>query len=402
MKYRLRVFSRQNKGCAEGAECEKRTLARYLSAGLALCTTLCLLACDNTVPSAAPASTVLTQRVRAADAALAEQNMRYAGEVRARHEIPLSFRLAGKIAERHVDLGSVVKSGQLLARLDAQDSQLTLSAAQAEWQLAQTELARYQTLRTQNFVSQAALDLKQAALTSAQARRQLAQNQAGYSELRAEHSGVIAQVHAEPGQVVSAGQAVFLLARPDQLEVAIALPEQALAAVHLGQRAEIRLWANAQARYEGVLRELSPLADPRTRTYAARVTIEQADARIALGMSAQVLFLPDAQKPSETPGTASLDAPLSVPSSAPIGVPLSALFQKEGQPALWVVNADQTLALRPVSVRSYGNTQAILDAPRHTQAGAKQGVSQGERIVIAGVHQLTQGAKIIPREQASP
>lgn len=290
----------------------------------------------------------------------------YSGEIRARYETQLAFRIGGKIIARLVDAGARVKAGQVLARLDPADSSLQASSAQAQYRLAVEDVQRYRELRSKNFVSQSALDAKEAALKAAAAQAGLSVNQSAYTELRADHAGVIAATLAEVGQVVSAGQAVLRLARNGDREVAIAIPETQYAGLKVGMPADVTLWAEKNGRhYRGRLRELSPAADPASRTYAARVALNGADARAALGMTARVRFT----------GTGKTDQLI---------VPLSAIFQQGDQPALWIVAADNSISLRKVQVAAYRDDGAVI-------AG---GVKAGERIVSAGVHKLNAGEKI--------
>ena len=325
-----------------------------------------MLGCSKPVPPAEPPRPVLTQLMGIAGAA-AESS--YTGEIRSRYETPLAFRISGKIAERRVDVGARVNAGDVLARLDPADTALSQAAAAAQLELAEAELHRYRDLRTKNFVSQSALDVKETAYKSAVSQADLARNQHNYTVLRADKAGVIDQIVAETGQVVAAGQAVMRHSRTDTPEVAVVIPESRIAETRVGQVAEIQLWADGQASYRGQVRELAAVADAATRTYAARVSILNPDARLRLGMTAQVNF---ARVGRETASPASLS------------VPLSAIFQQDGQPAVWIVGEDQSLSLRPVSVQSYGEKLARLAS----------GVAVGERIVVAGVHKLTAGQKI--------
>jgi multidrug efflux system membrane fusion protein len=333
---------------------------------------LVLLACGRTEPAPEPARPVLTQVLEAGVDAGA---VSYSGEVRSRYEIPLGFRIGGKIAARLVDNGALVKAGDVLARLDPVDTALSAAAAQAQLELAEADVRRYRELRGKNFVSQAALDAKETTYKSTKAQADLARNQSAYTELRADKAGVIELVSAEVGQVVAAGQTVMRVARTDSLEVAVSIPEARMPEVRLRKAAEITLWADDKARYPGVVRELSSTADALTRTYPARVSFINADAKILLGMTASVRLLRDGAEQQ---------------ADARVAVPLSAIFQQDGAPALWVVAADQTIALRPVKVASYGDTRAIL----------ADGVKAGERIVIAGVHKLTAGEKIKAVDQS--
>ncbi len=339
---------------------------------LFLCT-LCLLAACDQPPPPEPLRPVLTS-VLGATADSVEAT--YSGEVRSRYETPLGFRISGKIAARLVDAGARVRAGDVLARLDPADTALSAAAASAQLELAEAEVRRYRELRGKNFVSQAALEAKETAFKATRAQADLARNQSAYTVLRAEQAGVVELVAAEIGQVVAAGQTVMRLARTDTLEVAVAIPEARVPELRRLEAAEVRLWADAQARYPAVLRELSPMADPATRTYAARVAIVKPDARVLLGMTATVRFFRDQ-------GGGAADAALSVP--------LTAIFQLAGKPALWIVGADETVTLRPVVVASYGETSAVLAS----------GVRAGERIVIAGVHKLTAGERIRVVDQAA-
>lgn len=291
---------------------------------------------------------------------------RYSGEVRARVETTLGFRVGGKIVARLVDAGTRVKAGQVLARLDPADQQLTAAQAEANRALATAELKRTLELRQKNFISQAALDAKETAAVAADAQARLAQNQAGYTTLTADAAGVIAAVLAEPGQVVTAGQAVFRLARDGGREVAIAIPESRLAGLKVGSSsasvATVELWAGKS--YPGTLRELSPMADPATRTFAARVAIADADEQVALGMTATVRF--------------------AAPEQEKIVVPLAAILQQGEQAAVWVIGADQTVNQRPITVERYGDAGAVV----------KSGLTPGETIVAAGAFKLTAGEKV--------
>ena len=323
-----------------------------------------LAACGKDALPPEPLRPVLTRVL--GDTAGAEA-VSYSGEVRSRYETQLAFRIPGKISARLVDAGAVVKAGDVLARLDPADTALTAASANAQLMLADAEAKRYRELRTKNFVSQAALDTKETALKAAQAQANLAHNQSAYTVLKADQAGVVGVVAGEVGQVVSAGQVVFRVARGDVLEVAIAIPEIRMPEVRALSDAEVTLWTDDKARYKGVMRELSPVADPVTRTFAARISILNPDARVLLGMTANVHFR-----------RAGSDIRLTVP--------LTAIFQKDGKAAIWVVNTDQTVVLRAVEVAAYGETSALLANPA--------GVKAGERIVVAGVHKLSNGEKI--------
>ena len=328
-----------------------------------------LAACSEAPPPAAPAKLVRTLEVGAGDAATDGTQRSYSGEVRARIETTLGFRIGGKIVERRVDTGAAVKAGQVLARLDPADAGLQSAQAEAQLALATADLARYRDLRSKNFISASALDARETAFKAAEAQAALAKNQSSYTTLVADRSGVIGQVLAEPGQVVGAGQAVFRLVPDGEREIAIALPEGEVGAFKPGQAAEVTFWASQGAAIKpvaGRLRELSPVADPVTRTYAARVSLKDADPLLPLGMSATVRF------PTGAPGTKRLM------------VPLTAIFQQGNQAAVWIVGADATVKLQAVSVAEYRDGGAVVAA----------GLAGGEQIVAAGANLLTAGEKV--------
>jgi RND family efflux transporter MFP subunit len=319
-----------------------------------------LTACKEAAPPVKSERPALTRIV---GAQALEAGHLYSGEVRARHELNLSFRTAGKIVERLVDAGAQVKAGQALARLDPADAGLQAGAARAQYQLAEADAKRYRELRSQGFVSQSALDAKETALQSAQAQAGLMKNQSDYTILRAEHDGVVAATLAEVGQVVSAGQPVLRMALAGEREVAIEIPEAEFVRRHVGDAAVVLTGDGTPL--AGRLRELSPVADSASRTYPARVAFTDAPSQIALGMTARVRF----------DGGRAQTALL---------IPLSAIYQQGKQTAVWIVAADHSVSLRRVQVAAYRDDGAVIAT----------GLVAGERIVSAGVHRLSPGEKI--------
>lgn len=295
-----------------------------------------------------------------------ESGASYSGEVRARHEVNLGFRVGGKLLERRVEAGNTVKAGQVLARLDPADAALQAGAAQAQFQLAEAEALRYRELHRKGFVSQSALDVKEAALQAAKSQAGLTHNQSDYTTLRAGRDGVVAATLAETGQVVGAGQAVLRLAEAGELEVAIEIPETQYVQRHVGDAAQIELLAGNGQWLAGKLRELSPSADPVSRTYAARVSFTATPEQVALGMTASVRFS-SAGKSAKT-----------------LLIPLSAIYQQGKQTSVWIVAADHSVSARPVTVAAYHDNGAVIAS----------GLNAGERIVSAGVHRLAAGEKI--------
>lgn len=298
----------------------------------------------------------------------------YSGEIRARHETQLGFRIGGKIIERLVDAGTQVRAGQALMRLDPGDTGLQLDSAEAQYQLAEADAKRYRDLRSKGFVSQSALDARETALKAAAAQAGLARNQSAYATLHADRAGVVAATLAEIGQVVIAGQPVVRLAQHGEREAAIAIPESQLADLKIGAAAEITLLTagDSAAPLAGRLRELAPVADPASRTYAARVALNPSGPDVSLGMTARVHFTTNKK-------------------SDGLLIPLTAIFQQDKQAAVWIVAADQSVSLRPVQVAAYRDDGAVIAS----------GLAAGERIVSNGVHRLAAGEKIRAIESGS-
>lgn len=299
----------------------------------------------------------------------------YAGQVMARHESKLGFQTSGKVVARLVEVGSTVKRGQPLMRLDPAQESLQLASANAQVDGAQSrvdelriELRRTEQLLARQFASQAELDKQRAALAEAEshlessrAQREIRLNQRGYTELRADRDGVVTALHAEAGQVVSPGQAVVHVAAHGEREVLVSVPESRVHELREAKALQVSVWARPGKRYVGVLRELAPDTDSVTRTYSARISVKDADAALMLGM------------------TAAVHAPEAGRASA-IRLPLAAVHDRDGQPLVWVVHHNQVSA-RPVTLAGTARDSVLVAA----------GLADGERVVTAGAHLLHEG-----------
>lgn len=309
----------------------------------------------------------------------------FAGDVRAREQSPLSFRVGGNVLERRVDVGDHVNVGDVLALLDSGDLQAQARAAQAQLVAAEAELgraradqARFAQLAQDQLVSRSTIDAQNAAATAAQAQvsaaradMTVARNQAGYTQLRAPADGVIAARSVEAGEVVGAGQTVFTLASDGAREVAFAVPEGAIGSIRPGQPVMIELWSQPGQRWPGRIREISPAADPASRTYAARVTVDAPEGALELGQSARVL-LPGVPGGNGKPV---------------LSVPLSALQQVDGGVAVFVVDpATSELRSQPVEIGRYGQARVPV----------KSGLDADDWVVAAGGHLLRAGQKVSP------
>lgn len=359
-----------------------RLFFRHVFVSLVLGGALALSACGaDEKPVEAPRPALVVIAGAGADAAPSA----FAGEIRAREESPLSFRIGGQLVSRHVDAGDRVRRGQVLAELDPGDVRLQVDAARAQLAAAEGELARatsdqkrYATLAKEQLVSKSTQDAQDASYTAAAgqaraARAQLdvARNQAAYSQLRAPRDGVIATRTAEAGQTVTAGQVVFTLAGDAGREVAIALPESRIREFRVGQPVLVELWSKPGERLPGRIRELAAAADPQARTYAARIAIDPNVAgEVDLGQSARV-YIANSHAGAQA-----------------LRLPLSALQRgTNGATTVWVVDPNTNALKRvPVRVGPFGaDSVPVLS-----------GLRAGDRVVAAGGHLLREGQVVTP------
>lgn len=352
-------------------------LRHALSLAVPLSLISLLAACGNGETVEAPVRPAMVEHPLPAASAVDT----YPGEVRARFEPELAFRIGGKIAKRLVDAGDRVRKDQPLAELDPQDVRLQLeaaraqvSAAEANLKLVRSERDRYKKLLARQLISQSQYDnvenqyrAGEARLKQIRAEFDVASNQAGYSVLRASQSGLIARRLGEVGQVVAAGQTVFTLAADGEREVLISVPEHALERFRIGQDVSIELWSQPGKQFPGRIRELSQAADAQSRTFAARVAFNDAAVKAEVGQSARVEIRADG------------DVPLSVP--------MSALSAEKDQPFVWVVDPNESKVVRtPVRVGAYGQERVSI----------LEGLKPGDWVVSAGVHVLLDGQEVRP------
>lgn len=338
-----------------------------------------LAGCQPPPPGVEPVRAVRTLVVEAASA---RSRLEFAAEIHPRVESRLGFRVPGKLVERSAQLGQVVRAGQTLARLDAQDlrlgqeaAQAALTAAQAQLDLAESEFKRYVALREQGFISAVELERREAALRSARAAAQQANaqlrvqaNQSGYAALVADAAGVITAVEAEPGMVMSAGATVVRLAHDGPRDVWFHVPEDRIDAARalIGRRGilQVRGWGSDDRQWPATVREVAAAADPATRTFLVKADIGAA--RVALGQTVTVLL----------PGTETPAAPM---------LPLTAIFEHQGKSHVWVLDrTTMTVQMRAVQPGAIQANQVVLGA----------GLTPGDTVVTAGVHTLSPGQKV--------
>ena len=309
----------------------------------------------------------------------------YAGEVRARTESRLSFRVGGKMLKRQVDLGDTVKAGQVLAQLDARDLRLgqdaaraAMGSAQASYDQSAADFKRYKELSDKGFIGPAELERREMAVKTARAQLDQARaqsgvqgNQAGYATLVADASGVVTGVELEPGMVASAGTPVLRLAHDGPRDVVFSVSEDKVGVVKAlaaqPGRFTVRLWGAAGATLPATIREIAAAADPVTRTFLVMADIGAgAAAGVRLGQTATVLMaLP------QVGGVTKL--------------PLSALREDQGRSAVWLVDpATMTVRSQTVQLAGADGNDAVITA----------GLAPGQVVVTAGVHVLNPGQKV--------
>lgn len=342
--------------------------------------TIALAACSKTEPAPDPIRAVRTLTIAPQTAGGAYE---YAGEVKARTESRLSFRVNGKMLKRLADLGDTVKAGQLLAQLDPQDLRLGQDAARASVAMAQAsydqnaaDFKRYKDLHEQGFIGPAELDRRDMALKTARASLDQAKaqlnvqgNQASYASLLADASGVITGVDLEPGMVAAAGTPVLRLAHDGPRDVVFAVPEdkvplvKAIAAKPGGFK--VKLWGAQTEVIPATIREIAAAADPVTRTFLVKADIGKAPGA-RLGQTATVAM--------ELPQLAGVTK-----------LPLSALREEQGKSAVWLVDrGNMTVKSQFVTLAGADGNEAVITA----------GLAPGQIVVTAGVHVLSPGQKV--------
>lgn len=300
-------------------------------------------------------------------------------EIRPRIEVRYGFRVGGKIAERTVSAGDAVRPGQMLARLDPQDAlpviasaKASLEAARTDAKLAEADLQRQRSLRERNFISQASLERQQAVhdaarsrVEAAEAQLRQASNALDFGVLRADVAGRVIALDAEAGQVVAAGQSVVRVAKAGEIEALVNVPEKSLAAARAQQRWRVLVPAAGDREIAATVREIGPVADAASRTWAMRLSLSGNLDGVELGMTASATG-------ASGSGTALL-------------LPVSALVSLDANPTVWVYDAaGQTV--RAVKVKTGGFVGE--------RVRIVEGVAAGDRVITAGANLVKAGQKV--------
>jgi RND family efflux transporter MFP subunit len=344
--------------------------ARARTAFVAVSALTLLAACQRAqeapAPEIRPVRTVTIGQQAGSDA------VKLTGTVQAQNEVNLSFRVDGRMVERRVQVGDVLRRGQLIARLDPQNEESSLQAARAQASAAQARLvearnhfARMKDLITDNSVSRTQYDQAEAMLRTAesgveaaQSQVALAQNRLGYTTLASEVAGVVTAVGPEPGEVVE-------VARDGARDAVFDVPARVKDAAPSQPRIAVALTADPKVTATGTVREVAPRADPITGTFRVRVALADPPAAMRLG--------------------ATVSGRMTLPTAMAIEVPPSAVTRSDRQAAVWVVDPKtETVAPRPIEIRS--------SDPNRVEVGS--GLAPGDIVVVAGVQALRPGQKV--------
>lgn len=342
---------------------------------------LCCVALASCSKAPPQEESIRAVKILKVGASSASYDLEFSGEIRARVESTLGFRVGGKLIHRPAELGQRVKAGQLLAQIDPQDYRVAADAAAAQLIAAQSnrdvavaDLKRYQGLFDQGFISAAELERRQANEKAAQAQWRQAQaqntvqgNQSNYTHLLADGAGVITSIDATAGQVVAPGQPVVRLALDGPRDVVFSVSEDKLATLKAGVVVDVRLWQNGQT-LEAKVRDVAASADLVTRTFVVKAALPK-DADPVLGSTA----------------TVSLRAAKLADAKPRIKLPTQALRTEAGATAVWLLDpATMTVKSQSIQVSTTDGNDAVVDS----------GLQDGDQVVISGVHVLTAGQKV--------
>ena len=355
-----------------------RIVSRPKTAGFVVLGALLMLsACKRAEEAAAP--DIRPVRVTTIESRATNGVVSLTGTIQAQTEINLAFRIDGRLIERTVDIGDIVKPGQLSARLDSQNEETAVQSARAQLAAARAQLvearnnhARMRDLVAESAVSRATFDQAVALLKTAesqveslQSQLTLAQNRLSYTNLTSDVAGVVTARGPEPGEVVSAGRMIVQVAREGARDAVFGVPAQVKDIAPKNPEIRIVLTSDPKISAVGRVREVAPRADAVTGTFAVRVRLIDPPAAMRLG--------------STVTGFMHLDG------TDAIEVPASALTRSDGKSAVWVVDPQAlTVSLRQVEIQSQDAANVKIAA----------GLKAGDLVVTAGVQALSPGQKV--------
>lgn len=347
----------------------------------ALVATVALAGCKKEEEAAAPPRPVLSIVVTP----VALPGTRFAGTVQAKVQAALGSRVAGRLVSRTVNVGDLVKKGEDLAVLDATAYELAVRSARAELSSAEATLSsavaadeRQKTLLQSNAAAKAAVEsaeqsraAAEASLTRARTSLKKAEEQLSYTRIQAEFDGVVVATGAEVGQTVSPGEAIVTVARPDDRDAVVDIPETAVA-IAVGSRFVVSLQINPAVTVNGVVREVAPSADAVTRTRRVKIALNDPPDTVRLGTT--------------------ITAELEGPDLTAIMVPETAVLQRDGKAHVWIVDTQKgEVHLAPVETGAAAGRYLPVSS----------GLKDGDRVVTAGVNSLEEGQKVKIEDEAS-
>ncbi len=354
--------------------------------------------CTRHPPTASAPAVVVASPVHAV--AAEEYGLRFPAEIAARYSNTMSFRVSGKLIDRRVRLGDLVKQGQMLARLDPADAEQQVASAQAALDaaahrlaFAQQQLERDLAQSNQNLISAAQFEQTQDAYNAAQSARDqaaaqlaIARNTLRYDTLYAEHDGLITSENADTGEVVAAGQAVYGLAWSGDTDITLDVAEDRVGDIRIDQRATVSFPSLPSRRMEARVREIAPAADPLSRTFRVRLSLTAPERDLRLGMTGEAVLAAPDDGPTTTGGSGAVVRADGAAADVFV-LPATAIFHEGSEPAVWVVRpSDSRLELRAVAIRRYDAETATISS----------GLQDGDSVVLAGVHTVFAGELVRP------
>ena len=352
-------------------------MKKYMTVLGALCMSMTILlsGCGGKSTAVSKAPLVKTEVIGESQK---EEKNSFSGTVHGFYESPLAFQTGGRITRRLVSSGDRVEEGQVLMTVDSKDAseqaaaaQGALTAAEAQYRLAKSTMARYESLHQVNAISDLAMEqtknqyeLAEAQLSQAQSALARAENNLGFTSLTADRAGVVGSTLYEVGQVVSAGTPVVLIVDDSRKDVYISFTEKQYGKYGVGMPCEVSFWAFPDLKVKGRVREIAAAPNTATGTYDAKITLEDPPSSIVVGMTAEVSFAKSGEE-------------------GHIMIPLSAMAPQSSSPAVWVVK-DNKVYLQKVETGSYGNDKVEIVG----------GLKKGDRIVTAGGRKLNEGDEV--------
>jgi RND family efflux transporter MFP subunit len=355
--------------------------ARTMLLAAACAATLLVCGCKPETQAPDPVRPVLSMIVEPSYA----RGAAVVGTVEPRFTTGLGFRVLGRVIARPVNVGDLVEAGQVVAAVDATELDLAVQSARAELSRSEAQLAnasaaegRKRVLIASEAITKASLDsaeqsrsAAEATVAHAQANLTKAIEQRSYAQLKAEFAGVVTAVGADVGQVVSPGQTVVTVARPDVREAVVDIGPDFPVALRIGLPFNVSLQLAPAIEVHGEIREIAPQADPVTRMRRVRISLFYAPSIFRLGSTVSARL--DAEQ----------DADLRVPASAVLG--------KDGEKSVWIVDTDGTVSLRKIDVVAEEGGLRVTG-----------GLAAGSRIVTAGIHSLKPGQRVRIEEEPRP